>query len=195
MTFKCNEGNAKWSFWKYTHFSLKATASLIRADCSNFNFKVPLKRDLWRLFTPTHQAFSQSFQDFEGLFFVVIVTYVLFCGTFFRKFFFFRKKVVLQKSHFKYFSLKKNQKTFTFPLKTCLLTVHKEVKTPSVLLMGRNHNCIPDAVGIVEFAIIVATQKLWFPRFTDFLTIVAGIDLPPTASQPFTYIRTQRISA
>lgn len=71
----------------------------------------------------------------------------------------FFQKVLLQKSHFKYFSLKK-KKTFTFPLKTCLLTFHKEVKTPSVLLMGRNHNCIPDAVGIVEFAIIVATQKL-----------------------------------
>lgn len=83
----------------------------------------------------------------------------LFSESFF--FFFFRKKVVLQKSHFKYFSLKETKKKpFMFPLKTCLLTVYKEVKTPSVLLMGKNHNCIPDAVGIVEFPIIVATQKL-----------------------------------
>lgn len=75
-------------------------ASLIKAHCFNSTFKVPLKRDLWRLFTPTYQAFSPSFQDSEGLFFVVIVTYnVWFCGTFFRKFFFQKESGFTEKPY------------------------------------------------------------------------------------------------
>lgn len=57
-------------------------------------------------------------------------------------------------------------------------------------VMERNCNCIPDALGIVEFALIVATEKLWFPRCTDFLTIMALTSLSSIARQSFMHIKT-----
>lgn len=57
-------------------------------------------------------------------------------------------------------------------------------------VMERNRNCIPYALGIVEFALIVATEKLWFPRCTDFLTIMAATSLSSIARQSFMHIKT-----
>lgn len=75
---------------------------------------------------------------------------------------------------------------FCAPSKGVLINSSQRSKNPIWWVMGRNRNCITDALGIVEFALIVATEKLWFPRCIDFLTIMATASLSPIARQSFT---------